>query len=55
MSAPPRTPLSLSPPTGPAPTGGRRQPLDRVGIPKALGWGHVGVLFFMTRAGIETS
>ncbi|MDQ8702644.1 MFS transporter [Streptomyces sp. LHD-70] len=32
-----------------------RHPLDRIGIPKQLIWGYVGLLFFMIGDGIETS
>ncbi|MDI3422518.1 MFS transporter [Streptomyces luteolus] len=38
-----------------ATTAKRRHPLDRIGIPKPLIWGYVGLLFFMIGDGVETS
>ena len=39
----------------PAETSYRRHPIDRIGIPKPLVWGYVGLLFFMIGDGVETS
>ncbi|CAL9375667.1 Alpha-ketoglutarate permease [Streptomyces sp. enrichment culture] len=40
---------------GGTPQAGTGHPLDRIGIPRVLFWGYVGLLFFMIGDGIETS
>lgn len=53
MSAP--APAGTRPPRTDTAGPGRRHPLDRMGIPKPLIWGYVGLLFFMIGDGVETS
>lgn len=44
---------NMNPAGATEPAGVRRHPLDRMGIPKTLIWGYVGLLFFMIGDGIE--